>query len=580
MANKANTAWVLVAATAAALAIGVALWLSGGANPDSQAAMPAAPRVPGDTSPDNASSDRDVQLAPTLEIQPVGKSTSTVAWPLKLELELVRAAHLPRAQGLAPLGSGATARLNGRLSAGERAIVGKLTFIGGPNTGRVLECSSSGHFGAVDLYPGLAEVKVTGPGVESIREVNLRANALEQLNITYDFPGSVTGVVFDREAKPLEAVDVELDGQHVFTDERGQFHFATAFGGERVRIVLRKSGYATLTDIVGVATGRPLGVEQFTYTLHPAASLAIQLGPRIGAQGDATVILLPEIQGLNRIYPWHRISPLRMPPGTTYVLDDLPAMRLTVRVFHEGAVANPESETVYLRSGALERHEVRFAPGPSVEGVVVDEQGRRQEGARVVCEAADRLAAVHQYLARTPYETGAEILPPFPMGSGEVRTDFDGVFQLSSWPKLGGRRYLWALSADGKRWGARVIATENPGVIELVVKPVESGQWALSVDFPGRHQGLPVVASIGGAAQPEVLVPAREPLVLRGLAAGTWRIKATWNGKTLLAPEGQEFELDGDLTRTVPLPEGAIAGQDQDTLLRAGRLEQAQPAGS
>jgi hypothetical protein len=117
-------------------------------------------------------------------------------------------------------------------------------------------------------------------------------------------------------------------------------------------------------------------------------------------------------------------------------------------------------------------------------------------------------------------------------------------------------------------------------VIELVVKPVESGQWALSVDFPSRHQGLPVVASIGGAAQPEVLVPAREPLVLRGLAAGTWRIKATWNGKTLLAPEGQEFELDGDLTRTVPLPEGAIAGQDQDTLLRAGRLEQAQPAGS
>ena len=44
MANKANTAWVLVAATAAALAIGVALWLSGGANPDSQAAMPAAKR--------------------------------------------------------------------------------------------------------------------------------------------------------------------------------------------------------------------------------------------------------------------------------------------------------------------------------------------------------------------------------------------------------------------------------------------------------------------------------------------------------------------------------------------------------
>lgn len=575
MAKKTSTLGVVAAVLGAVALIAVAWWsLDGGADGGrSEAAVPSAPRVPGDTAAPLPNAERSQNQAAPLEIDPVANATSTVAWPVKVELELVRAAHLPKAAGLAPLGSGASAGLKGRLSRGVHPVVGQLTFTGGPNLGRVLECSSNGEFGALDLYPGLAEVHVTAPGVESIREVLLRANAAEQLNISYDFPGSVLGQVFDREAKPLATVDVELDGQHVFTDEEGYFRFDTAYGGERVRIVLRKEGFATLSAIVGVATGRPLGKEHFTYTLQPAASLAIQLGPRIGAQGDATVVIQPEVQGLNRVYPWHRISPLRMPPGTTRVINDLPAMRIDVRVFHEGALALPESDTVFLRAGDTERHEVRFEPGPSVEGVVLDEQGRRMEGARVVCEAPDRLAAAHQYLAKMPYETGAEILPPLPVGSGEVRTNHDGEFVLSTWPKLGGMRYVWAQSADGRRWGGRAVATTEPGRIELVIKPVESGQWAVSLDLAGRHQGVPVVASIGGAAQPEVILPARQPLVLRGLAAGTWRVRASWNGKPLLG-DGQEFELDSDHLHTIPLPEGALVGQDEDTLLRAGRLGQ------
>lgn len=564
----------MATALAVALVASAWWWIDSSGAPNGAAAVPAAPRVPGDTVALPPGVERVESAPAVLEVDSLDSASSTVAWPVKVDLELIRPAHLPKAAGLPPLGSGANARLNGRLSRGDAPVVGKLTFTGGPNLGRVLECSSSGHFGAVDLYPGLAEVHVTAPGVESIREVVLRPHALEQLHITYDYPGSVLGQVFDRDAKPLESVDVELDGQHVFTDQEGYFRFDTAFGGERVRIVLRKRGFATLSGVVGVATGRPLGKEHFTYTLQPAASLAIQLGPRIGSSGDSVVVIEPEVQGLNRIYPWHRISPLRMAPGTSRLLDDLPAMRITVRVFHEGALANPESATVYLRAGDTERHEVRFEPGPSVVGVVVDEQGRRMEGARVVCEAADRLAAQHQYLAKTPFETAAEILAPMPMGSGEVRTGHNGEFQLSTWPKFGGMRYLWAQSADGRRWGGRAVSTTEPGRIELVVKPVESGQWALSVDLAGRHQGVPVVASIGGAAQPEVILPARKPLVLRGLSAGTWRIRASWNGKPILGAEGEEFELDGDHTHVIPTPQGAIEGQDEDTLLRAGRLGQ------
>ncbi len=575
MAKKTSSSGVLAAAAGAlALIVGAWWWVdSSGASGDG-AAAPAAPRVPGDTAPPLAGVQRVESAPAVLKVDALDSASSSVAWPVKLDLELIRPAHLPKAAGLAPLGSGASARLSGRLSRGDAPVVGRLTFTGGPNLGRVLECSSSGHFGAVDLYPGLAELQIVAPGLESVREVLLRSHALEQLNITYDFPGSVLGQVFDRDAKPLESVDVELDGQHVFTDQDGLFRFDTAYGGERVRLVLRKKGFATLSSVVGVATGRPLGKEHFTYTMYPAASLALQLGPRIGASGDSVVVIEPEVQGPNRIYPWHRISPLRMPPGTTRVLDDLPAMRITVRVFHEGALATPESATVYLREADLERHEVRFEPGPSIVGVVVDEQGRRMEGARVVCEAADRLGAQHQYLARTPFETAAEIMAAMPMGSGEVRTSHNGEFQLSAWPKFGNMRYLWAQSADGRRWGGRAVSTTDPGTIELVVKPVESGQWSVSIDLTGRHQGLPVIASIGGAAQPEVILPARKPLVLRGLSAGTWRVRASWNGEQILGAEGESFELDGDHTHLIPTPDGAVQGQDEDTLLRAGRLGQ------
>ena len=89
--------------------------------------------------------------------------------------------------------------------------------------------------------------------------------------------------------------------------------------------------------------------------------------------------------------------------------------------------------------------------------------------------------------------------------------------------------------------------------------------------FPGRKQGLPVVVSIGGKPREEVVLPADEPLPVSGLATGTWRARATWNGRSLLRGGQEEFELLADRTLDIQLPEGAIAGQDADTLLRAGR---------
>jgi hypothetical protein len=76
-----------------------------------------------------------------------------------------------------------------------------------------------------------------------------------------------------------------------------------------------------------------------------------------------------------------------------------------------------------------------------------------------------------------------------------------------------------AESPDGSRWGVRIVR-ESEGEVDLAIAPFEATAAKLSLDFPGRTQGLPVVASINGAPQPEVLLPPREALDLGELPQG------------------------------------------------------------
>ncbi len=530
---------------------------------DLGAASPAPPIPTELSSPLDASTSQPTRT--------IGRDAETsVAWPVRVELELLRGAHLPTAKGAQPMGSGATAKLRGRLLRGEGGVQGRVAFSGGPNAGRVLATNERGEFGALDLYPGLAELRVTASGFESVRELQLRSNQLAELNISYDLPGQFYCQVFDREGKGIQGVDVELDGSHVRTDEQGIAHFGSTPGGDIVQLVLRKDGYATQCSRVSVAAGRVTELGRYAFTLQPAASLEVTLGARAGARHDATVILLPEVSGMNRSYPWHRVSPARVAPGTTLRLDDLPPIRVAVRVFHDGAVAKPESTIAFLDPGTVERVAFDFEPAPALAGIAVDGAGRRLENARIVCEAPDRIGATLQYLQQMPRILEEEIVPSFPPGASEARTNFNGEFTLATWPALGDTRYVWGESADGKLWGAKAVRTDATE-LQLVLVPLESGRAAVSLVFPGRKQGLPVVVSVGGRPREEVVVPPDEPLAVEGLATGTWRMRASWNGRPLARGGAEDFELSQDRTLDITLPEGAIVGQDADTLLRAGR---------
>ena len=75
------------------------------------------------------------------------------------------------------------------------------------------------------------------------------------------------------------------------------------------------------------------------------------------------------------------------------------------------------------------------------------------------------------------------------------------------------------------------------------------------------------------AITPEVVIAPHQDLPLEGLAPGRWRLRARWNGELLFPGDGlREIDLEGTERLEVPLPPGAIEGQDEDTLLRSGRL--------
>ncbi len=517
---------------------------------------------------------------------------TSVAWPLEIELDLLVPAEVPVVSGVPPLGSGKRARLRGQIfgrsAAGVRATI---TFRSGLNLGTRIETAADGTFGPVDLYPGLAEVEVSAPGVPgSVRELRLASDQSNELNISYGLPGVVLGKVSDTSYQPLEGVDVELDGQHTFSDANGRFRFDGMTGGDNLLIVLSKRGFATRMRRVGVAAGRTTESETMQFLLEPGASLEISVLDKAGVGDKAQAVILPANADLERTYPWHRLVPLDIVAGSSLLVEDLPATRVAVRVYHHGAVAEPEVDMVALRPGVSTLHQVHMRPvsssasgkapaaaaGPSgraqvrrVFGRVVDRAGTGVSNARVTLEVPDRVGAANTLLG-DPSGIGAvqrEMIPPMAQFAQETRSDAAGRFDFTVWPFYApGAHYLSAQSPDGKLRGIRVVQAGEEQA-DVVVQPIDQGTATLRIEFPRRTQALPVVTSVDGVSLGQRVIARDDVLELPGLAKGNWKLSARWHAEGVGG--GGEFTLSADRSIELTLPPGAIEGQDPDTLLRA-----------
>jgi hypothetical protein len=270
-------------------------------------------------------------VPPPVVRRATGEATTTVLWPVKIELELVEARFLPKMEGVAPIGSGAGARLSGRITGvDDRGVPAEIRFLAGANSGRVLVCDGEGRFGATDLYPGLSLVEVRGAGtLGSRRELRLRRGQETLLNIGYGRPGMVMGKVQDSTGAGIDGAEVVIDGTRVVADAEGGFFLNSVAAGQ-VLVEVEKEGYALYQELVWVAGGTQTSGERMTFTLKPAAELRVAIGGAAGGPGPVQLFLFsdrPEYNAgsayRNESFPWHKINPVEVWPGQTASIGQL-----------------------------------------------------------------------------------------------------------------------------------------------------------------------------------------------------------------------------------------------------------------
>jgi hypothetical protein len=498
-----------------------------------------------------------------------GSVETTVAFPLLVELELVRGKFTPSAPGAPVLGSGSNAQLRGRITgANGQGARAEITFVGGTNKGRVLYTDGAGEFGATDLQPGIAIIDVTGNGiVGSQREKLLRQEREAQLNISYTRPAHVFGTVFDDQNKPLADAQVTFDGQVVRTDETGVFEVPLVAPGDAL-VLVEKPGFALYREVTTVPFAGKIEKDKLQFRLERAARLQVTVADVINASEQAWFYILPESDAGQRKYPWHLVNPQRVWPGGTTTIEGLPSGTYSARLFQAGATSIPKVASVSLGPGDTSLLEFHLEPAPVVQGIVKD-NGKPEPGVTVRLEAPDRTAANLSVFGQTNYlSLEHDVFPNMPSAVQEVVSNARGEFTLSANESVSGMRYITAISKDQKRV-ASVVVKPGDTHVDLVLEALEGGKGELRLLTNKRIQALPLDVRVNAAPREKIVVPAGRDLRIGDLPSGSWLVTISWNGESIW--KRVPVEIDGEATREIVLPEGAIVGQDSDTLIRAGK---------
>jgi hypothetical protein len=513
-----------------------------------------------------------VELLPLPEVrQATTSATTTVLWPLKVELELLEARYLPKEEGVPPIGSGAGARITGQIAdVNDGAARVDVAFVAGANAGRVLHSDASGRIGANDLYPGLSVVEVRGPGIlGSRRELRFRRGQETPLNIGYGRPGSVAGKVQDAQAKPIEGASVVIDGTRATTDAEGGF-FLPAVAAGQVLCEVEKEGFAFYQELVWVQGGVLAPKDRMTFTLKPAAELRVALGGTAGGPGPAQIYVLSDRAEFNantafrnESFPWHKVNPIEAWPGRPVTIGNLRPEVVKVHVFRPGAKA--ASKAVNLATNARDVL-IDLEPAPVLSGIVTQD-GTPVLGASVRLEAPDRVRAMLGYFSEPSYFLETAVLPNLPPALQETKTDKQGRFVLSAWSDVTPVRYLEARAPGGGAWASRLVRAKDENVA-LELGPLPAGDGTLLVEFPGRHQGLPIELWIGGAPVSEQILGSEDDLEIGNLLAGRWKVTITWHAQPVKA---EDVTLEDTKRLEVPLPVECIEGQNEEQWKRAGR---------
>jgi hypothetical protein len=577
MTALSPTAKLAAGALAAAGLVGVLFVVLRGSD-DPRGATTIAADAEAVPPPEPVLSER-VELVPPPRVVAQSGSWSeatTVLWPCRVELELLQADYLPTMDAVPPVGTGQSARLSGRIAGPrEGGVRAEVRFVAGPNRGRVLLCDATGAFGAADLYPGLAVVEVRGPDIAGAkREVRLRQGKETLLNIGFGLTVPVQGRVVNRHGEPVAGARVELDGRETFSGPEGGFFFGSVAGGDCL-VLVEHPDFAWLLYTYPVAAGRERQARELVLTLDDPASISISTPSPAGGPGPTLAFLMPTGSGggVQRglqmpvqptRFPWFRVNPIEVPPGSPVLVENLPRDVFKVAAFRAGAVAR--EEIVNPRSDRVHAVTIRLQAAPTLSGIVTW-RDQPLPGVQVMLQAPDQVRANLGFLRQPSLTLESEVMPYFPPAMQSVRTDAEGRYRLTAWADVSAVRYLEARGPLGS-WAGRLVRAGEERV-DLELKSVELGDSTLVVEFPGRTQGLPLEVVVNGAPQDPYVLGPESDLVVDSLLSGRWRLHITWHGEPVL--EHHEVDLSGEETVRAALPIGAVEGQDEDAWRRAGR---------
>jgi len=206
----------------------------------------------------------------------------------------------------------------------------------------------------------------TGGG-ELERELALRPNVRNELELDLEGGVFVMGRVVDSGGEGIPRAEVRLDGAPVACDGLGRFQGSTGAGG-RSWIEVTCAGYAPTRLELAPPRAVPDGLaplpEPLEIVLAPACRLEVEL-ELAGAHADPPRILVIPDRGLRALpgsggYPWSRLGALVAPDGRL-VLEDLPPGDVQVLAFHESA----RERSVSLRLDPRQTAQVTLRLRPS-----------------------------------------------------------------------------------------------------------------------------------------------------------------------------------------------------------------------